>query len=387
MLGFHEDLATNPSVTKHLLRTFVRYSIADAISKFDEDFGLTKPIVRREIGRSTKPLVQWCQQGGLVTFDKDDWCRITEHGVLACDLYSDYLPIWYDRLGWNAPLQSALLLIYACAQIERKKINSTYFDRDSLEALKELRKLGIFTSDFTRLRKSLDFDFYYDVPVNVRGQVLTLVKQISENLGVPFGVSDLVNLSVLPSNLLKKELGESPSEKRYSDMSKAFGIEIPRRECFQTDFEWQTCIRLRALGFSAFPYQGEFEGISQLPMASDNPDILIRNKTRTLIECKSRAEWGDVLKFDKRIGGELMMYQQYAKDVKANAVAFICESEKVDDDKFVRPFTSNLQTLGKVVLITWAFIDLAQRNEKLRITLAKALFQPEKLSDKEHILA
>jgi hypothetical protein len=71
---------------------------------------------------------------------------------------------------------------------------------------------------------------------------------------------------------------------------------------------------LRVLQFPANPYPDEFEGETELPMATENPDIVVKNPIRVLVECKSRNEWDNVAKYDKRVGGAFYMYQGYAEE-------------------------------------------------------------------------
>ncbi len=279
--------------------------------------------------------------------------------------------------------------MYILAELLKKRVHASGFESEESQAVKALQEdFALFDKGLTRLQRKVDFDFYYDVPVAARKDVQDLLLDLAKRSGLQAKSipNHLVALSFAPIDFLRQQLEQLGSERSYADMTKALGIEIPRRECFQTDLEWQACIRLRMLGFPAFPYQGELEGACGLPMASDNPDILIRNGLRTLVECKSRAEWGDVLKFDKRIGGELTMYQIYAEQVNANAAVFICDVEKVDDEKFSKPFLGSLGRLDKVVLVLWKFFDLASKDAGVRTKLEQAVKKPNALTAEDHIL-
>jgi len=358
----------------------------EAIERFSREHGLTNQLVRREIGRSTKPLIQWCQQSGILTIDEDGWCRITEHGVIAHKLYSGYTPIWYDRLGFNGPTQSALLLLYSYADTINKKIDRSKLEADAKEAVDDLQKhYDIWDSGFRKLKRRIDFDFYYDVPVKLRQEVKQRVKSMSNDVGIP--PPNLDALSVMSVDMLESELRLTSHEKTHIQLGEALGITIPRRECFQTDFEWQTCIRLRVLQYPAYPYQGEFEGSTDLPMASDNPDIILRNNIRTLVECKTRSEWGDVVRYDKRVGGELLMYQQYAEDVKANSALFICDVEGFDEERFARPFANVGKRLWKIVVATWKSLDLIQKEKSRQDSFAKIIEKPGDVEPSMRVLS
>src|SRR5439155_6815916 len=172
-------------------------------------------------------------------------------------------------------------------------------------------------------------------------------------------------ISTVTRSDIEEELKHTAGEKKLADYGKALGIEVPRRECFQTDFEWQVCIRLRLFQFPAIPYQGEFEGETDLPMATDNPDVVVKNSIRSLVECKSRNEWGDVVKWDKRVSGELYDYQDYAEEVKANSAVFVCDIDRFNEDKFVAPFVKRADDFVKIAMVCWSYLDKAQKERTL----------------------
>lgn len=387
LLSIRDDLTYCPKIAKDTLAKLTKYPSSDekAIERFNRDFGLDTKRERMEIGRSTKPLVDWCRQAGLITYDEKGWCRITEHGGLAQKIYSQYVPIWYDKLGWNAPLQSAVILLYLHAQIINKKIDKNKLRREDRDALHELQERYALWDKFTKLKYKVDFDFYYDVPVNMREQVKNRLKIMFKDLGMK--QFKLETLPVASIYSLEHALKQTSREREILDLSKAFGIEIPRRECFQTKFEWETCVRLRRLLYNAIPYQGEFEGICDLPMASDNPDIIIKNNIKTLVECKSKSEWGDVVKYDKRVGGELLMYQQYAEQIKANAAVFVCEADRFDEDKFVKPFLQASERMDKIALVTWKFLGTIPRDRQLQDRFAGVVKDPKSLKPNERVLS
>lgn len=387
LLSIRDDLVLYPDIARDTRDTLAKYSPGDskAIEKFHRDFKLDDEIERKEIGRSTKPLVDWCRQAGLMTYDDKGWCRITEHGVLAQELYSQHVPIWYDKLGWDAPLQSAVILLYSCAQTIGKKIDKNKLGSREQEALQELQELyALWNLKFTKLKYKIDFDFYYDIPVKFRKEVKNRFKIGLKTLKVK--KFNLATLSTATIDNLEKMLRRTSSERTVLKLSEALGIDIPRPECFQTEFEWRTCVRLRTMRYNAGPYQGEFEGICDLPMASDNPDIVIKNDIRTLVECKSKSEWGEIVKYDKRVGGELLMYQQYAEQVKANSAFFICEADKFDEHKFVKPFLRASGQMNKIILASWKFLDESQKSKQMQDKLEAAVKNPESLGPIERIL-
>jgi hypothetical protein len=100
-------------------------------------------------------------------------------------------------------------------------------------------------------------------------------------------------------------------------------------------------------------------------MASDNPDGVIKNAIRTLVECKSRKEWGDVVKYDKRVGGELHMYQDYAEEVNVNSAVFVCDVDGFHQDDFVNTFAKQGTKLSKICLVRWSYLDRIQEDRDL----------------------
>jgi len=195
------------------------------------------------------------------------------------------------------------------------------------------------------------------------------------------------DVSLWSISQIEQRLAGTGIEKTQGELSKALGISIPRRECFQTELEWQTCIRLRLFRLPANPYQGEFEGETDLPMAANNPDVVIKNSLRSLVECKSANEWGKVVILDKRVGGELHMYQDYAEEVNANSALFVCDVERFDKTKFLPGFEKRGDKLDRVVLVLWSFLDKIQNDSSLLDRFIEILKEPRSLSPKQRIFA
>lgn len=394
LLGVKEDLATDKRDTEELHSLFSRYTSNEDIVRFDKKFRLNGKLTRAEIGRTSKPLLDWCYQAGIAEMDNEFWCRIKENGVIAVNFYSRLAPVWWGDLGFDGQLQAALLLFYMALGSEGKRAERKWFEKGSFEALQALQeKLGVFDSSYSRLVKRLDFDFYYDVPVELRKGVRELVIGLSRNLG--FDEAEvkqrLRQLSISTILELTEEIKRSSkSEIEFASLSKAFGMDyVPRRESFQTPFEWQVCVRLLQLGLPAHPYQGELEGVCDLPMASDNPDIYLRNGMKSLVECKSVDEWGDkggLLKLNKRVQGEMQDYQTYVEEVNANAAVFVTDCKGYYEDEFMRPFTKIFPKYTKVILVFWSFLDAARKDAPSRGKLFKAVREPHPSSAQEHVL-
>ena len=383
LLSLTCDVSSDKELVKKTLDSFSAYAEYDenAIAQFVKDFKLTPKKVQREIGRSTKPLLDWAEQLDLLGVKENNWYFIKERGLAAQKFYSTLYPIWFDELGFDPAFASALLLVYMFASIKDFKINLEKLPSKAREVLESLNKqFDLLDLSSKRLKRLIDFDLNYDIPIEWRDTVIGHVKK----LNVPnVNVNDV---SLWPISQIEDRLSKTKAEIAHGELGKALGISIPRRECFQTDLEWQTCIKLRLLQLPASPYQGEFEGETDLPMATDNPDVVIKNSIKSLVECKSANEWGNVIILNKRIGGELYMYQSYAEEVNANSAVFVCDSERFDQTRFLPSFVKSANRLNKIVLVTWSFLDRSQKDQKFLDMFLSTIKTPESFKPEERIL-
>lgn len=383
LLSLTEDLSNNTKKMKGLLSILSRYPSYDdnSVARFLKDFKITTRERKKEVGRSTKPLLDWAQQVGLLGVQDNDWCFIKEKGLEVQDFYSSFFPIWFDQLGFDPTSPSALLLVYMYAYIKGLSIKTYKLPAEAKETLRTLQtQFGLWNQSLERLKQPIDFDLNYDIPREWRGTVLGHIKKL-KMVDV-----DTDMISLWPITQIENKLLMTKEEREQGELSKALGISIPRRECFQTDLEWQTCIKLRLLQLPAAPYQGEFEGETDLPMATDNPDVVIKDTIRSLVECKSASEWGKVVILNKRVGGELHMYQRYAEEINANSAVFVCEVEKFDETKFVSNFVRIGSKISKIVLATWNFLDKVQKDQNLLNKFVATLREPESITPKQRIL-
>ena len=382
-----EDISNNLQLMKKILKFFSDYPTyeEDSIARFMKDVKITTRKKKKEVGRSTKPLLDWAQQVGLLGVQKDYWCFITEKGLQVQKFYSSFFPIWVDQLDFDPAFPSSLLIVYMYAYILGFRINPKKLPTKASKTLKSLNsKFRLWNQSLTRLKHPIDFDLNYDIPLERRTSVLGYIEKIRKTLKIR--KLSLDQISLWPISQIESRLSMTGIERFQGELSRALGISIPRRECFQTDLEWQTCIRLRLLQLPALPYQGEFEGETDLPMATDNPDVVIRNDLKTLVECKSAGEWGRVITLNKRVGGELLMYQSYAEDVNANSAIFVCEAEKFDENKFLPVFDTIGDKLSKIVLVTWNFLDKIQKDQNLLSKFISIIKKPESVKPKRRVL-
>lgn len=383
LLSITKDIGSNSDLMKSIVQTFSKYPMYKerAISDFLKDFKITSEYEMREIGRSTKPLLDWAQQVGLLGLEEDKWCFITEKGLEVQRFYSSLRPIWFDELGFDPTLPSSLLLVYMWAYIHDSEIDLHKLSTEAKRNVDILNsKLNIWTPSLSRLKEPIDFDLNYDIPYELRKTVLGHISRLK------LGPINPNEISVWSISKIEQKLSTTGIEKTQGELSKALGINIPRRECFQTDLEWDTCIKLRLFQLPANPYQGEFEGETDLPMATSNPDVVVKNSFKILVECKSAKEWGKVVVLDKRVGGELHMYQDYAEEVNANSSVFVCDVDKFDENRFIPAFEKRGDKLDRIVLVLWNYLGRIQKDRTLLEKFVRLIKEPKSHSPKQRIL-
>lgn len=384
VLSLTGDVSSEKELLKKTLDDLSEYAAYDdeSIARFEKEFRMTSMKTKNEVRRSTKPLLDWVQQLDLIGTQENDWYFIKEKGLVVQKLYSSLFPIWFDKLGFDPAFATSLLLIYMYSYIKKLRISYAKLPSEAREILESLNdRFKLWDQTFWKLKQPIDFDLSYDVPWDLRDSVLAHVKKLN------MIKIDPSELSLWPITRTEEQLSATGTERIQGELSKALGISIPRRECFQTDLEWQICLKLRLLQLPASPYQGEFEGETDLPMATDNPDIVVRNNVKCLVECKSASEWGKVIILSKKIGGELHMYQSYVEEINANSAVFVCEGAKFDEKRFIPSFVKEGNKLNKVVLLTWTFLDRAQKDQENLRKLYSTIENPESVTPQQRILA
>ena len=391
----NSDPNLNPEVIKKILEDFSKYPSYDkkAIAKFCDVYNFDDA-KRREARRSAKPMMDWCEQLGLV-FRDDDWYFISEPGLMVQEMYLRFIPIWFYSLGDGAEFKAALILAYLAAQEKAVKIRKEFLKSEvkgmlAGENVKNLlvdaqEQLGvqIFNSKFSRVGR-VDFDFFYDVPIGLRGTVLHLFQNCVKEIGLPG--FDLSKLELSSVKNIEQVIKETTQEKSISKIGELLGFDIPRPELFKVPFEWTTCFLLRSIGYRADKYQGQFVEYTGMRMAEENPDIVMEDGFTSLVECKGSAEWGAQVKLDKRITGEILFYEVYAETLNANSVLFVCEG-RFAPKEFVAPVTSLLEKKApKVLMSTQQHLARALRDEKLKIKLNDKIKNPEEFESNERIL-
>jgi len=390
------DPRLNPEIGSDILAEFSKYKPYNAtvIESFCEDYKM-ELLVREEARRTAKPMLDWCEQLGLI-FQHDDWYYITSLGLSVQAKYSTYIPIWFHQLGEDAEVKASLILMYLAAKKAGFQIKPDRLAKISYpslitvkervdETLEDLqRDFVIFNEDLNEISQ-VDFSFNYDIPIEKRDLVYDLGMQNMKHIGLKD--IDFKDFDIVEIKPLEKEIVETAQEKTISKIGEILGVTVPRPELFTVPFEWTTCFLLRSIGFKAEKYQGQFAETCELPMAEDNPDILVVNDLTTLVEAKSDAEWGARVRLDKRVQGEILSYQEYVESVNVNSALFICEGH-FDEGEFVKPISPLLKhKLNRIVLATQRHLAKILRDKDLQLALKNKLTRPSDFDPTERILS
>jgi hypothetical protein len=386
LLSANEDFVMDPWTESSMRRKVEPYDATKDPdgTKFFKKF-IKTDLEYDEAFRSTKPLLDWCYQAGLVYCDQNYWYRISQKGLMALEYHKRLKPVWYEDFVFDPDAHSALLLVLNAAYSVRKAVDLSALSSYEKGIVRELRDIVEFKMGGDQLKYGVAFELDSDVPASRRASIESQAKKA-------LAKSNLANVSLsLPSMQSIAELEEAFSktseEREVQDkmnMLTALGISMPRVEAFQTEFEWQSCIRLRVLGYNADAYNGEFAGACDLRMASDNPDAVIKNSFLSLVECKSEAEWGPQLKLGKTAIGAFAAYQEYAEEVSANSALFVCESRQLDEDRYMDKFYQS-RSLDKLVIVNFDTLVSLRKNTPLKMRFDKAIRSPESYSLRDRV--
>lgn len=362
-----EDLLLKEKEREKLHKIFLRYPKRkqNAEDDFIKSYFKTED-EKDEIARSSIPILRWLQQTGMIFLDHDNWVYITEKGKICLKLSSKYYPVWFDDLGTSCDVKAGLLIAYNIALNNNKTIDVASLTTEEKQFLAEIKKDYPFDKKGKNLKYRLCFDIFDSVSSEYRKSVSNIVNDILTRNKINVDLLFPIKFSI---NELYKNFSTTDVEKEFIDYERAFGLVLPRKESFQNAHEWISCVQLLQLGFKARPYNGEYEGVCDLRIAKDNPDIVLNNSFVSLAECKSVKEWGETLKLDKRVIGEFNIYQEYADDVDANSVIFVCESKFLDEDRYVKRFTRKSK-LDKLIIINNIMLT-SLKNRKNKINLLK----------------
>ncbi|MEM3693209.1 MAG: hypothetical protein QXI39_04220 [Candidatus Bathyarchaeia archaeon] len=390
----HSDPKLNPETLKKILDEYGQYKSYEdkSIQLFCDNFNMGEA-ERKEARRSAKPMLDWCEQLGLV-FRRDDWYYTTELGFDIAERSSESYPIWFHQLGDDAELKASIILTYRIVRnmggkVKKRGLCKTSYPSliassvDVEGALNDLQsKFRLFNKNYSQI-KQVDFDLFYDVPPDKRRLVENLVTCNLKQIGIEG--FDLKNLETNEINTLEETIRETVQEKTIIKMSEIMGFDIPRPELFKVPFEWTVCFLLRSINYRAEKYQGQFSEFCDLPIAEENPDIIIENATTCLVECKSVNEWGSVVRLDKRVSGEILNYQTYIEAIKANSALLVCEG------RFEKDFTTSavkiMERARNVIMATQNYLANIVRDKSLKGIFDERIRNPESFDSKDRILS
>ncbi|MEM2914952.1 MAG: hypothetical protein QXH91_06100, partial [Candidatus Bathyarchaeia archaeon] len=270
----HSDPKLNPETLKKILDEYGQYKPYEdkSIQLFCDNFNMGEA-ERKEARRSAKPMLDWCEQLGLV-FRRDDWYYTTELGFDIAERSSESYPIWFHQLGDDAELKASIILTYRIVRnmggkVKKRDLCKTSYPSliassvDVEGALNDLQsKFRLFNKNYSQI-KQVDFDLFYDVPPDKRRLVENLVTCNLKQIGIEG--FDLKNLETNEINTLEETIRETVQEKTIIKMSEIMGFDIPRPELFKVPFEWTVCFLLRSINYRAEKYQGQFSEFCDLP--------------------------------------------------------------------------------------------------------------------------
>lgn len=141
-------------------------------------------------------------------------------------------------------------------------------------------------------------------------------------------------------------------------------------------------------GFNADKYQGQLADAVRKALknyAENNPDILVTNSISYLIECKSKEEWGDNLSFDKRVRGEFINCNDFAKEVKADSAIILVESNMIKSE-FFEALKDELKNLDKIIFVSNSYLEKISKHRELLGYFKNIANNPSKYSVEQRIL-
>jgi len=383
LLSARKDFIGDPATENRMKRILSPYVVDDKDSpeRFFKNY-IKNRREEDEAFRSTKPLLDWCQQAGLVYADEQHWYRISEKGISALRLHKNRYPVWYEDFGFDPNACSSIALALNAAFSANASLNVGKLSNYEKTVLKGLHGVIPIQKTKAKLTMPIVFELEMDIPYSERSAVQKHAVEILKKSGMP--AASLSSPSMNSITEIKNAFALSTEEKDLQSERNALGVELPRPEQFQIKFEYDSCVRLIVLGFKAGPYKGEFAGQCDLRIAADNPDAVIRNSLISLVECKSKAEWGDQLKLHKTISSAFDEYQRYAEEVKANSALFVLEATRLDEDRYMNKFYSRKE-LDKIVIVSFNTLIALRKETARKKEFEDALEEPNSFSLKDRI--
>ncbi len=405
--------------TPSFLSEYKRMSV-ETLQQFYSDFNI-KEKQKKNMTRNIRPLLDWCESLGLIESSHIEdsegrWYSITERGIYVLGQYKKMMPIWFQDLGDIPSAKAAILLFYIYGKSTNRPFTNRLLDYDVRigltkttisEIIDYLQKnLQIkFTKDSSMLETNVDFTLEYDVPPEERENVASYITQLSrlfdlepsdvlkrietfmiESLSQSLDEQQKKMKSVLVSKFSKRtEIDkDDPILKQVGDLIPSVGI----LNQYRSDFEKEVVILLRLMGLNAVKYQGQLAQRCYknyvMRFFENNPDILIINDVEVLVECKSLSEWRSPIRSEKAIQKEILIYQQYLPEVRANSVGLVYEGTL--DKKSRSLIRDILRDSKNIVFINKNFLINCAFKHPLREKLIKIIKEPDKYDAEQRIL-
>ena len=341
----------------------------------------------RNIRRDTDPFLDWCAQLSLVK--KGETISITERGKQVLNTYSNTLPIWWSDLKYP-DVFSAILIVMNYLVISKRTdlvwnvLEKKY--RDGLFPVRPLEKfaevIGFSADKLIANGTIFDFTMSYDVPPDHWDTVKFLMSKAVAAAGLE-GISpstinkrnEFYHIGLLRSHF-KKDIENLMIEKNLK-------LRIPSASIyaqFSSDYETMTYVLLKSFERDDFRVNKYQKQISELMVsrkwkriASHNPDLLLSNDFMGLVDCKSTGEWGEKLKYSKKVVAEIALYNQYVAEILNHGITNKCKAifsyEGAVDNRFAPELEEMLRNDYPHVYIICrkalqkALADLPYRNE------------------------
>lgn len=374
---------------------------------FYRDF-LINTTDRKNITRNIRPLLDWLHSVGLIEHDAENAdnriYKISRRGKSILKFYSKMMPLWYYDFKELADIKSALLLFYTYVKKLELALNKSLIEssmqvglhvftiKEILEKIERETPVK-FSDDYTTLETEIDFNFEYDIPpeknemcTNYLAQIFKIMhmkidvkkfeqKNISEIEYIIQENTEQIRIQVKDKFSKSTHLTDEPTLAKITALMPTGGI----LNQYRSDFEKETSLLLRLLQFNAVKYQGQVAERTHkkhiMAFFENNPDILITNGIEILVECKSIGEWKMPIRDIKNVPKEILIYQQYLKEIKSQSVMVVYEGTL--DEKSLSMISSILNDAKGIVFVTKNFlINCIQKPaEKKRLELAMRLPQ------------
>ena len=273
----------------------------------------------RELGRVIRGVfIPWMVELGLVSIEEESY-TITDLGKEVYNLYLKLLPIWYSKLEEDPIRNSATILLVRLLQHPMVTENDLLLSSEELKSVFKLLRRS--------KKENFDYDLYYDIPPQRRGDVIDQCsKMVQLNGNAPSMLSLLSKLQLVElekvKEILSQKKGKVVSEDILPSKKRVDFTQLDRKA--GTSFEREVRDILEELGFRATMYKVDrrFSTIDfpdeilwALPGGPrENPDIIVDLPILLLVDPKSDVN----LEMYK-----LRAYDYYASHPEVNAYSSV----------------------------------------------------------------